>query len=66
MRDLFGILVIVNANVINHVMLANIQTMKGVDKLVERGSAEECAENTDEPKIAEITLFEHGNGCLYS
>ena len=40
--------------------------MKGVDKLVERGSAEECAENTDETKIAEITLFEHGNGCLYS
>ena len=28
MKDLFGILVIVNANAINHVMLENIQIMK--------------------------------------
>ena len=28
LMDLFGILVIVNANAINHVMLGNIQTMK--------------------------------------
>ena len=42
-----------------------------VDKLVKRVSAEECAENTDEAKIAEITSkelhsFEHGIKCVCS
>ena len=31
-----------------------------VDKLVE-----ECTENIDETKIAEITLFEHNNVCKF-
>ena len=32
---------------------------KLVDRWVERSSAEECTENIDEAKIAEINLFEH-------
>ena len=50
-KDLFGILVIVNVNVINHVMLdyKNCKcTKKLVDKLVP-----ECNENIDEVKIVE-------------
>ena len=53
-KDLSGILVIVNVNVRNHVMLWKIWTMKIanlgkklVDKLVE-----ECTENIDEVKMA--------------
>ena len=34
---------------------------KLVDKLIERSSSEECIENTDKLKIAEMALFEHGN-----
>ena len=34
---------------------------KLVDKLIERSSAEECTENIDELKMAEMALFEHGN-----
>ena len=63
-KDLFGILVIVSVNVINHVMLVNIKTKnckcrkKLVDKLIEHNSTEECTENVEEAKIAEITLME--------
>ena len=32
-----------------------------VDELIE-----ECTDNKDEVKIAEMDLFEHGNGCVYS
>ena len=48
MKDLFGILVIVNVSMINHMILDNICIMKivtvekNVDKLVE-----ECSENID-------------------
>ena len=34
-----------------------------VDKLVERSSAENCTENIDEVKIAEITLTENIHKC---
>ena len=37
-----------------------------IDKLFESSSAEECTENIDEVKIAEMTLFEHGNECVCS
>ena len=62
MKDLFGILVIVNVNVINHVMLENIKIIKIkcrknlVDKLTE-----EYTENIDEVKIASEN--KHKNKC---
>ena len=37
---------------------------KLVDKLIGRSSGEECTENNDEVKIAEMTLFEHGKECV--
>ena len=37
-----------------------------VDELVEPSSTEECTENIDEVKIAEMALFEHGNECVFS
>ena len=40
--------------------------IKLVIKLIERSSAEECTENSDEVKIGEISLFEHGIECVYS
>ena len=39
---------------------------KLVDELVERSSTEECTENVEEAKAAEITLFEHDNKCVCS
>ena len=41
---------------------------KLVDKLVEISSAEDCTENVEEVKIAEMALFEHGNDyvCSYT
>ena len=39
---------------------------KIVDKLVDHSSTEECTENFDEAKIAEITLSGHGNVCVCS
>ena len=48
-KDLFGILVIVNVNVISYVMLKNIQIIKIVNaekKLVD-GLVEECSENVE-------------------
>ena len=57
-KDLFGIPVIVNVNVITHMILASIQTMqtlsaekKLVDNLVEK-----CAETVEEAKLAKITI----------
>ena len=31
---------------------------------IERSSSEECTENIDKIKIAEMALFEHGNECV--
>ena len=66
-KDLFGILVIVSVNVINHVMLVSILDYgncrcrkKLVDKLVE-----ECTK-TDEMKLAKIALAEHESWSGYS
>ena len=39
---------------------------KLVDKLVERGFAEECTENIDQVKITRMDLFEHENECVCS
>ena len=59
-KNLFGVVVIVSENVINHTILVSIQTIKIasakiklVDKLVKRSSTEECIENIDEVKIAD-------------
>ena len=53
-------LVIVNANVINHVMLESIQTIQIVSTVVDK-LVEECIENIEEVKMAKITLAKHGN-----
>ena len=60
MKDLFGILVTVNVNVINRVMLENIQIIKivSVGKKLADKLVEECTENNEEVKIAE-----HKNKC---
>ena len=60
MKDLFGILVTVNVNVINRVMLENIQIIKivSVGKKLADKLVEECTENIEEVKIAE-----HKNKC---
>ena len=63
-KDLFGISVIVRVNAINHVILENVQTMcrkQLVSKLIE-----ECTENIDEAKIAEITSTELQSMNLHS
>ena len=54
-RDIFGILVIVNVNVINHLILENIQTMKivNVEKKVSDKLVEERSKNIEKVKIAE-------------
>ena len=62
-KDLFGILVIVNANVIKIVIFGeyldheNCECRKTLaDKLIE-----ECAETTDETKLANITFIQNEN-----
>ena len=59
-NDLFGILVTASVNVINHVMLVNVQITKNVSakKLVDK-LVEECTDNIDEVKFAEISLTEN-------
>ena len=69
-KDLFGILITVSVNVINHVIWVgeyldyeNCRCRKKlVDKLVE-----ECNENVKEAKITETTLWENKNKhkCSY-
>ena len=53
MKDLFGIPVNVNMNVINHVMLDNIQIMKvvSVEKKRINQLVDECSENIDGNEI---------------
>ena len=64
-RDLFGILVNVNMNAINHVMLLwSYENCKCRKKLVDK-LVEECTENIDEVKIAEMTLFDRRNECKF-
>ena len=60
-KDIFGILVVVNANATNHVMLENIQIIKigSVGKKADK-MVEECTENIEEVKITE-----HKNKCSY-
>ena len=62
-KDLFGIVVIVSVNVINHVILVNMyvnckRRKKVVDKLIEK-----CTENIDKVKIAGTALLERENEC---
>ena len=60
-KDLFGIPVIVNATVINYVILESIYIMKTVNaekKLVTK-LVEECTETDDEVRMAKITLAEY-------
>ena len=62
-KDLFGILVIVNVNMINDVMLENLWIMKtaNVEKKLVDKLVEECTEDIDEVKIVKMTLSEHEN-----
>ena len=67
-KDLFGIGVIVSVNVINHVILESISTMKTVSvekKLVDK-LVEEYTETVEEMKLAKITSAEHENVCKSS
>ena len=71
-KNLFRILVIVSVNVMNHDVGEYLDyekckcKKKLVDKLVECSYPEEYTENTDEVKIVEMVLFEHGNECVCS
>ena len=61
-KDLFGILLIVNVNVIKIVILVNCKCRKKlVDKLID-----ECTETIEEVKLAKIRLAENENENKYS
>ena len=66
-KNLFGILGIVSANPINHVMLVNIQTIKALsaekNQLINQFTN---LLNVQEAKIAEMALFEHEIKCVCS
>ena len=53
LKDLIGILAILNDNVTNHVMLENIQIIKtvSVEKRLVDKLVEDCSENTDVKKL---------------
>ena len=66
MKDLFGIPVNVNMNVINCVMLDNIQITKvvSVEKKRINQLVDECSENIDGNElIYNRTLNDYGNVC---
>ena len=60
-KDLFGILVILNVNVIKLVISVNICTMKIVnaEKKLADQIIDECAETIEEVRLANITLTEN-------
>ena len=62
-KDLFGILVIVNASAINLVISVNIQIIEtvSVDKKLVDPLVEECTENINETKLVEKTLDKNEN-----
>ena len=62
-KDLFGILVIVNASAINLVISVNIQIIEtvSVEKKLVDPLVEECTENINETKLVEKTLDKNEN-----
>ena len=46
--------------------MKTVSPRKNCCNSVERSSSEECTENIDEAKTAEMALFEHGNECVCS
>ena len=62
-KDIFGILVITNVNVISLVILMSIQIIKFVSakKKLVASLIEECTETVEEVKLAKITLTENEN-----
>ena len=60
-KDLFGILVILNVNVIKLVISVNICTMKiaNAEKKLADQIIDECAETIEEVRLANITLTEN-------
>ena len=66
MKDILLIQVIVNVNVINFVILANIQIIQivSVKKKIIDPLIEECTENNDdETKIVNITVKKENSSC---
>ena len=69
-KDLFGVLTIVSANVINPVILVSIQTIsckckkRLVDKLVERSSSKECTKNIEETRLVENQNKHKCSSCM--
>ena len=66
-KYLFGILVIVNVNVIKIVILVSIldyENCKCRKKLVDK-LIDDCTETIEKVKLAEITLFENENNYKY-
>ena len=65
-KDLFGIKVIANVNVINRVILVSIWTMEiaSVEKKVVDKKVEECTETNNEVKLAKIILA-HCTLCYF-
>ena len=63
LKDLFGILVIVSVDAINHWWDLNYENCKCRRKLVDK-LVEVCAENFEEVKLAKIISAEEGKNQL--
>ena len=64
-NNLFGILVIVNMNVINHAILVSIMKIVNTEKKLIDKLVDECTETVEEVKPAIITLAENENKNSY-
>ena len=64
-KDLFGILVIMNVSVINRVMLEYIETMKilNAEKKLLDELIEEYSESINENEIISVNLNDYGSVC---
>ena len=64
-KDLFGILVIINVSVINRVMLEYIETMKilNAEKKLLDELIEEYSESINENEIISVNLNDYGSVC---
>ena len=67
-KDLFGILVIVDVNLIKRAMLVNIQTNENYKcrKQLVAPLIEKCTETVEEVKLAKVTHAENKNSYKYS
>ena len=64
-RDLFGILVIMNVNVINLVILINIYSDCKCKKKLIDPLADECTENINETSLVKKTLDKSEDRCNF-